>query len=401
MPTVTVSQTHRRSFPLDLSGSDGLTDHRDLIFTMTDSVTKSTNPYWREQIRRRQNATTVLTGVKVKVQHKPGSYRLVNPSWGAGWWSKMDGTILGLTSDVLPLTFPTSLSGSVNNLAVSRFVEAAVNAQRSFQGSTFMGELLETLRMVKNPAAALRKGISDYAKAARKRAKRYPGRTRKQKQRQSKALSGLWLEYMFGWSPLVSDIQSGIEALTRYDPNPTIDVRAGAKEKSTANTTMTRSYGNTFSNIVAADEYRASCRYVGEVWATPPYLKGMPAASTFGFDPIRDFIPTVHELIPYSFLFDYFSNLGIVVQAWCFWRSNLAWYCRTREELAMRRLVFGPYYRTSAAFSFTINSPETWTSWRRNVYRDVPTTLIPEFTFELPGSDLKWLNIAALLNERR
>jgi len=345
-------------------------------------------------IRDGKNATTNLSGFRKLVVVKPGHARSYYNGDKSQWYETWGNILTASVVDPQPYNWDDF--EVVNSQAVGKFVTKCVEAQRSFQGSTFIGELAETLEMIRHPAKALRNAIWEHAVASKVKHAKFKKRKDKQKW-----LSGSWLEFQFGVQPLLGDIQSAIDALTDYDPNPKVRVRASArKQSSTYSTATLNGAGVVDGDFSFENKFETSVRYMGSVYATPPYLDGLEYLSTYGFDPVRDFVPTVYELIPYSFLVDYFTNIGEILQAWCFWKGNLSWYCRTFKLHSSKTSVNHGYHRTGHTFDPV--TPERAYASSEWVQRDVPDTLVPSFTFEVPGTgSLKWLNIAALANEAR
>jgi hypothetical protein len=119
-----------------------------------------------------------------------------------------------------------------------------------------------------------------------------------------------------------------------------------------------------------------------------------------GFSP-KDFLPTAWELIPYSFLVDYFSNIGGIIYGMSNLFTNLAWHNSTvRKELKFRQ--WGTEYplpglvRITGAYAKCVTSK---VSVERSKYTGHG---VPSLAFKIPGfRSLKWLNIAALVASRK
>lgn len=374
-------------------------------------------PTWRSLIASHGNATTNAASV----------YRLYQFGSGAGSLTFYSGppndrhtritTVYGVrvTGQRTLLSDPGSaLSLTVDSAARIKFLQDIRATQRKFQGGVFLGELRETLRLIKNPLLAFRRGIDSYyrtvkirgTKAVPRRGKNSVGRRRAAIIR--RVASETWLEAMFGWRPLLHDIDDAAKALATQDFREFIPIsgRSRALAASDSNTTHTQGF---FSWITRWRlETESSVWYVGEVSGGPRTPHFRP--SHWGVA-LNDFVPTVWELIPYSFLVDYFTNAGNLIDAMTTDLSGLAWHCRTsritRREIflagdvdwAKIQLSISPSDLGPASIGFG-GSENTI----RRTQRDVPILQLglSDFSFKLPGvGSTKWLNIGALAGMRR
>jgi hypothetical protein len=374
----------------------------DRSLTQTSSATLGENPNWRKQVRLQQNATTSLSGVVYQ--------RRVVLSEANVWCEKTNkkssdptGTYYDVYHFGLPSSYhmsvldsPSSASTTAaDNKAKMYFLRKLMESQRTFQGGVFLGELRETLRQLRNPAKALRNSIDSYRREAKKRLRR-----EKNYRRANRAIRNTWLEYQYGWAPLMSDVKSGAEALARYGQKlryPGIflvgrgDIDSNLDFVRTQNTAS--SNGCSFKYI--KDTWSAaSVKYYGMTTSIPvnPITS---AASIAGVMP-RDFLPTVWEIIPYSFLVDYFTNIGDMIQGYAWQRAGLRW--STKTTIQYRRMsVSSRSYLPATNYAIRASVPsETFHESKmvtRNVYNG---TFIPSITFEIPGFGTKWMNLAAL-----
>lgn len=119
----------------------------------------------------------------------------------------------------------------------------------------------------------------------------------------------------------------------------------------------------------------------------------------FGIMPSQ-FLPTVWELIPYSWLVDYFTNMGDIVAAACRNYGDLSWYSGTANS----------HIRNSRTAKFLdVNSNMTlqgslpcFDEWLlKEVSRSGTKPSTPPFQFDVPNTVAKWLNVGFLAPIRR
>lgn len=388
-----------------------------------DTITSSDNPKWRETISRHEGATTPRNGFKVSVNgytkaHAsvewedntlPGIYKVRD-------W--VNGDISGhLQIGGLSQFTDAQMRSRVVNTALTRFYANAWSALNRFDGGTFVGEIRETLGLLKRPAKSLRKLIDFYYVDAKKRTRRFyrhgrridPARVKDA----NKAVADTWLEWSFGIKPLLNDVKGAAEALAQLalDPVELAPVRAYVEEfqdcsaADLAFVQKSRSFSPTF--IIYDFEVKARrgyvCRYIGQVKVAvdDPILM---RRELLGFSP-EQFVPTVWNLIPYSFLVDYFSNIGDVIAAWSFPAGRIAWHNRTIRALKeyeiqgkMRPPVI-PLGTNNKLIGW-FGSP-TWAKTSSVFFeRDSFPLGLPHVVFEIPGFGTKWMNMGALAHMR-
>lgn len=356
------------------------------------------NPNWREDIKQGNCATTPLSGHRESLARTVASFSVSSTHGDFDRGTEVDEQLTWRAQD--PAGVSISLADS---LARTKIVRKANEYQRPFQGGVFLGELRETLRMIRNPAISLSKSISRHIDSLKN--------TTKGKRRGSdayrKAVSGSWLEAVFGWLPFFSDIESGMKALDSYQRQASNrrklvtaysmqeihgSARNGGDTHYGRGDIRVRGWQLTSSKVEV--RYRAMLQWDASSYSQFRY---------FGLTP-QDILPTAWELVPWSFLIDYFTNIGDMVEGFSFGSSRLRWVDRGYKVTTERQWRWEPH-----RFNLSPNGPgEGWftpeTLLSRRVYVDRREILnfnsVPDFRFEIPGSR-QIANIAALFSNKR
>lgn len=369
------------------------------IRTVGTSLSGSTLPDFRQRIARGTNATTVLAASEttLKCTHCESSIRgatVANSmNWSyqrkeKAWWSG------GLVVPPLP---NASLKTSAINSAKTAFYKNLNKQMTLVSGGTALGELAETLRMIKNPAKALRGRVDSYLSKATKLKKR-------KKPSLQKDLSDTYLEYAFGWSPLLGDIDDAMGYLDKRKDQLTrkfFTVIGTGKAEDTTDVYTSEGFNSQTLRSNIRTKYIAKAMYKGAV-GTTVMGSGNTALKSLGLAP-SDFIPTAWELLPWSFLIDYFTNIGDVISAYSTGRVGLAWgfeatHLESRAELLGITRVGLAYATTWYANTTSASGTATNKQYNRSPITYVP---LPDFSFEIPGMGTKWLNMAALVSARK
>jgi hypothetical protein len=312
---------------------------------------------------------------------------------------------------------PAAPSASVANEALASFYKNARERQNAFQGGVFLGEIVETLRLIKNPLRALRESVDSHLRTVKKRSKGInrlpPGK------RGPKALrvaSDTWLETAFGWRPLLHDVRDACDYLARRNLElyPRVEIYGSAKSETGTNTSGRFSWGGVGQRFSIFQNTRVitslSVRYLGAVDVRPVSSLGADA-QLLGFTG-EDFAPTLWELLPWSFLIDYFTNVGDVIASHAFCKSRVKWVVRTDrsvkttdvsgsiDEQTIRSVQTTPGLNGTKHVSAYV-FPGILRARSKRILRSIPVGLgTPSLQFNLPGSNLKFLNIAALVASR-
>lgn len=297
----------------------------------------------------------------------------------------------------------TSLTSKVDSRALEIFSKKAISAQRKFQSLVFGGELKETIELLVRPARAVRGLLDGHVGSFLKK-----GAPRRFHNGSSlrRYVSDRWLEFSFGVKPLLSDLEDAgnaiVDTLIRTDPN----VKVTAKYRDQI-VNVTPVSDETFGNArirrrYVESRFGAYVKYFGSIHC--PTWSG---DHKFPFDSLgldwSEVLPSFWELIPYSFLVDYFTNVGTIIDAFSHGRSNVLWITRTEikvyENSYSQDFSLEPNYDIQTAVdSVTRVYGHRVFHLRRSVNRATYNgTIIPNLSFSVPGISTKWLNIAALI----
>lgn len=257
--------------------------------------------------------------------------------------------------------------------------------------------------MLRRPASSLRDQFAKYLNRAY-RARQRHGR------RAIKEIANLYMEGTFGWMPLLSSIKDAADAykdlIHEFETARAFGKAAdrGSKSYSTSNLTAL----NAIKVIVQSATFTTwMAVYKGVVKAKLDGIDGTRAsrvAYLSGFD-LRDFVPTLWELLPYSWAADYFANISGILNAphaltsdWV-WRSRAITGRATYEASASLDVTYAKQQLGSKYRYHTFGSKNA--VWLRTTYeRSFPQLGLPTVTFGIPNSPWKWANLLGLMTQR-
>jgi hypothetical protein len=371
---------------------------------------------WKWRIQNGQRASTTLAGERFKCDWQPSRLQGVT----VVTFSPVEETttVENRTLHVQQSLPPRGAQlgfGTANNKAIATFVSKARTEQSSFMGGVFLGELREALRLLRPASWALSRGMEQgYLNSVRNRIfkskKKRRGSSTRGRQatigrtlsERSQIVADTWLEHSFGWAPFMNDIESASKELSRLVNTTKPEsrrIQAGFKDQLvTTEASNSASISNIECLSTCKRTYEVDVRYKGAVKIA---CQGTTASvrESFGLT-MSQFIPTLWELVPYSFLVDYFTNAGDIVSCASFPRADLVYIVKGtkwRNELryspaGVIRTPSDSIVKRTASGIFGATVFE-----REGVERiDFVDPLVPTLEFNLPGHKRQLFNLAAL-----
>jgi hypothetical protein len=367
-----------------------------------DSLNGVKNPFWKTQVKNGQNATTNCSGTRYSFRSDflTTGYTLRAPPTSQ---SVIGHEFFGIPPINLPVAGSPSgsITTEITNRAIRKFLDSCSNARSSVEAGQDFGEWRETIESLVRPMNSMKNLIEGHYSRLTKAKKRFRGQTPSLK----KALADSYLEFVFGWNPLAHDIIDAVKGLTdRERSMPQAPVSGGAsRDFSGSNSAFVPSgmLQTTLCNKKSVSSY-----YVGFKGVIRLNLAGgrIPVRDVLQLNTVQDFVLTGWDLLPYSFLVDYFVNIHDIFQAATFCFSDLIWAKKLVRSDTTETYVYTdsgpnptspPVGLTTSRFCYGGNGEGRITNFTRSVV--VPSDLIPRVRFSIPTSIRPWANIAALV----
>lgn len=378
------------------------------VLSQNDVFSGSTNPNWRDQVRNGQSATTAASGTR---------YSYVSP-----WFSSERRVFINSTKRNLYAEFyghipfsagvataPTSDQKSVvEDRAKRKILERLDSVLSSVELGQDLGEYKETVHGVTKPLKSLRDLTLGYFDALTNLRRSFkhpsPGAL--------KALADTYLEWTFGWKPLALDIADAIVGLQNRSRFRFTPIEASAVgDYSASSSSPTQYAGDPFAlqQIWTSTKIQRSysTRYKGMV-RVDLESGTLPVRDVLQLD-LPHFIPTVWDLIPYSFVVDYFTNVGDIIRSYCARTNSIAWCVKTTRTTYTTTVSYWSKTNPSNPPSADVIELACRDDSQNSIAQRVDFTrapvnpsveLRPSFHFELPVSDKPWINIGAIIASR-
>lgn len=250
------------------------------------------------------------------------------------------------------------LDAIANNTARSRWIGKVRDSQAASLAVT-LAEWQQSERMIVTRAGQLLSGIRAAKRGDVKGLEKALGIKRKQRNRRASArdASGLWLEYHFGWEPLIGDIHNAVKVLASNPPAQTVRATGRyhykAKEGSLTNYTWWRDVNYLTRTLIQGDVFvsnpnLALANQLGLVNPATVAWELVPFSFVVDwFIPVGKFLDSFSDLLGYRV--DYaFSTLTRVCSATSIYSQPSAPYIDTGEGFGMFRTLGIPAFKLRA-----------------------------------------------------
>lgn len=282
------------------------------VIGMESTITDQVTPNYR--LRRKRGEIIMNPMVLKKYESARGSGLWVASNVDGYGSGRLEGDMISPISTHITGFSPGyghEKSGNVQNDAVlNAYVQLN---QAPVIGGELLADLGKTLAMLRQPFSRAEDLILQIQRLARKRKKHYVKTGNRQLERGLKAFASAWLETRYGWQPLMMDISETMSQvhviMDRITSKPAIRVARGSARASVYD-------GAPFTALLSAWSIEGACEWSSEIRSNAGIIYQQRLTSlaeqvsrTLGLD--AQAIPgTLWEIMPYSFVVDWFIGVG-------------------------------------------------------------------------------------------
>lgn len=380
-------------------------------------------PDYKQKIRDGVNAASAFTSDRSKlVVNKPGSASL-RASFSGHPELILTQAWEGQSTPTSPVPHLSSSTASAEAMALSQLYRKIDSELVRLNSLASLAEFGDVLHQFGHPFESIIDLTNRRLNRLKLESRGLKGTVVFRKIKFAQIVASTYLEYAFGLAPLISDTRKLAESVAQWQYERSEELRRRSKVTGSGISTFSTSDTSTFN--AATSTYLAftstkkrqtdnRCRYtvglnnsIHADFGSADRLKQL-----CGFDP-KKFIPAAWEVVPWSWLLDYFTNVGDILQASATNTSAVTWISKSISQKSTEDIMtaFDPK-RTLANLTsagYTGNQSTTGTgahiqSLRTTVVRTIPPSLgVPPLSFTYPGLTEygKLANMAAVLISRR
>lgn len=386
----------------------------------TDSKNGDDMPHFQSVINRGANATNRLSATSSRIVYRKGLISTATKDSVSGpvhhGWTE----VVGPTPYVPTRPVPQAVLDEADSKAKMALIKKVKEFQ-SFNGPVIIGELRETIGHLKRPAGALRamfygffgnqsqlldKLNEDLFRTTYKRHRR------RLVDRYTKDFADNWMELTFAVQPLIGTIKDVAEnALPRLKLNQLTRLSATVPAEQSRYVHTGWISAGQISAAVSYDTLqrdRALCNYT--VWVRDSvggnhadYLQNIIDNSNMNWAELPG---VAWELLPMSWLYDYFMNIGELLGSNFDYNSRIAFGKKAVTSDVLDTLVDFRYKKSGVGLiwvNFAQKDPYMLSysrSFVRTPISALPGVSLGDFRLELPGTTGQFTNMASLARQK-
>lgn len=385
----TVSSSSKVTLEYTKGVDSNVTTRGSNTLTLTRSRTGTELPRHKILIRDGSPATTALSAYDqqhIGAEYLGGYMSCRRKGYTQVEWSTRNGmqpTMPDLT------TVTQSLVDAAVSDARSRAYSKLHELQTPYNGLVFLGEIKETKDLLKDPFGKSLKLLKSLLEV-RKANPRMIG----------SAIASSWLEFQFALLPLISEVDQIIRIIA---DQVEIDKRRsfrffGEASSSTTTTSLVLELPYCYARIETTLESKAEnfLRF-GHLVACLEHHNDISARLTGAYGKLSSVPVTAWELLPWSFLVDYFTNVQEIITSATTGTMNVTWQSNAVVKTVKKTVRSVAIQASSGTYETLEHRPRRIVTQHRSVERNSNALGIPSLRFSLPGSNMQYANLAALL----
>jgi len=412
------SEQYRRFYTVYGNGISTSTSDSVLSAVYSNSRSGQRVESWQSKIKNGEFAASPYSTDRYRTLSKvPGEASAYRKANGSSYWVQQN--FVGYQSAPGSFAHLVTTTG-VENTALGRILEKIRFEQHHADTMVALAEMGSTIRQFGAPASAILELSNRHLNRIEAQLRGIHGVQRKIKFMEVVARS--YLEYTFGLAPLIEDTRKIAEALARWKaekegdlPQPThSDLTAVAKASSGSDAMGALQGGSPYNYLrwKTHTKYNTevACKYTVRLKHSlqADFGSNDRLLQLLGFDPMR-WVPTLYEALPWTWLLDYFTNIGKIVEAGFTDTSHVAWiqkavrsqtnqFVNYRLDLENMRSLFG----ADATFNVSGTALGSYEVQRTTFARTLPSSLgVPVFELSYPNKIGQLANAVAALMARR
>lgn len=253
----------------------------------------------------------------------PITYTLEPSDWDGLYYNQNSPGGYGLYA---PYVRPTTVEDEAYAIATSRLARFLDDEDPRWNAGVFFGEARETVRLFTNTATRLYRSYRALRRAKVNHAWRIlTGTDRNPYWIPGKSAANLWLEMRYGWRPLLSDLHNSMQYFATKSIERSLmsrTFRASGKAKRLR--TIEDPYSSQKTIVEEASWFQHRYDLYPRFLSEPSSLDDLGLTNPFSI---------AWELVPFSFVADWFVNTGKVLESWTtFQRWEVKRGCQSRRS---------------------------------------------------------------------